>query len=259
MIFSLYSQIILSLSLSFIFHLFNFKNHFHSFFSTNNNNHKCPNPNRPVSSKPKLLISLPPSPTVHDMDPLMVCTESIGFESMPLVDDYDCSTIDENNEGGDDNNDEDCWRNTRVDEEKDVNGNNTFPPPLSSLDGNGLPSYILLPVRINGRLQLNKMNVKRPKTVYADRENGRLRLFLVTDQCYIEDDDAEQEEEKMVEESRYEYEEEKMVEESRYEYEEDDRVRDENNKKRYHCHQQLVNHHIHGSHGNLLMYGVSIV
>lgn len=183
------------------------------------------------------------------MEPLLVCTEGIGCESMQMVDDYDYdydySIIDENNEG-----DEYYWKNTRVVEEEGVNGNNTFPPPLSTLDSNGLPSYILLPVRMNGRLQLNKMKVKRPKTVYADREDGRLRLFLVTDECYIEEDDE------------VEQEEEEMIEESRYEYEEDDRVREWNNnekyRKRYYCHQQLVDN-IHGSHGNLLMYGVGIV
>ncbi|KAL5068686.1 hypothetical protein RYX36_019573 [Vicia faba] len=177
----------------------------------------------------------------------MVCTESIGFESTQLVDDYDYSIIDENIEGDEDDHDEYCSKNTTVveEEEEGVNGNNMFPPPLSSLGGNGLPRYILIPVRMNGRLQLNKMSVKRPKTVYADREDGRLRLFLVTDECHMEEEEEE------------------MVEESRYDYEEDDRVREWNDnekyRKRYHCHQQLVNNHIHGSHGNLLMYGVGIV
>jgi hypothetical protein len=89
-------------------------------------------------------------------------------------------------------------------------------------------------------------------------------LYLVPDQCYIDDleqeesedeeddDEEEEEEESTIVESESE---EEMDEESRYE--EDDRVREWNKQYRRKCHQQLVNH-IHGSHSNLLMCGVGI-
>ncbi|GAU21389.1 hypothetical protein TSUD_32180 [Trifolium subterraneum] len=155
-----------------------------------------------------------------------------------------------------------CRRKRMMTMKGGVNSNNKFPPPLSSLDGNGQPSFILLPVRRNGMLQLNKVEVRRPKTLYASRQDGRLRLYLVPDQCHIDDleqevseeeEDEEQEEESNIVES--ESSEEEMVEESRYE--EDDRVREWNTHYRRKCHQQLVNH-IHGSHNNLLMCAVGI-
>jgi len=267
MIFSLYFQIILSLSLSFLLHAFNFKKHLHSFLTllntTNNNNNKldlkCTK--HPFSSKSKPKISLPPPRTIHDMKQLMACTESI--DEMQLDD----ISVPENEYEGDGY----CSRNMRA-VEGGVNSNNTFPPPLSSLDVNCQPSYILLPVRKGGRLQLNKMRVNRPDILYANRQDGRLRLYLVPDQCnaddveqeeYYEDEEEEEEEEYSEEEEitmvESESKEEIMAEESRYE--EDDRVREWSNNKnneRYRrwCHQPLVNY-IHGSHSNLVMYGVA--
>ncbi|RHN80728.1 putative The fantastic four family protein [Medicago truncatula] len=253
MIFSLYFQIILSLSLSFLLHAFNFKKHLHSFLTllttTDKNNNKldlkCTN--HPFSSKSKPKISLPPPRTIHEMKQLMTCTESIN--------EYQ--------------GDEYCLRNTRA-VEGGVNSNNTFPPPLSSLDNNCQPSYILLPVRKDGRLQLNKMRVDRPDILYANRQDGRLRLYLVPDECnandveqeeYYEDDEEEEEylEEEEITIVESESEEEIMGEESRCE--EDDRAREWSNNKnneryRRRCHQQLVNY-IHGSHNNLVMYGVA--
>lgn len=270
MIFSLYFQIIISLSLSFLLHAFNFKKHLHTFLTllttTNNNNNKldlkCTK--HPFSSKSKLMISLPPPPTIQDMKQLMTCTESIGFESIDEMQ-LDDISVDENEYEGA----EYCSRNARA-VEGGVNSNNTFPPPLSSLDDNCQPNYILLPVRKDGRLQLNKMKVKRPDILYANRQDGRLRLYLVPDQCNANDveqeeyyEDEEEEEEYLEEEEitivESESEEEIMVEESRYE--EDDRVREWSNNKnneryRRRCHQQLVNY-IHGSHNNLVMYGVA--
>ncbi|KAK2402993.1 hypothetical protein QL285_052469 [Trifolium repens] len=183
-------------------------------------------------------------------------TESVGFESI------DEMQVDHFIYENDDYEGEYCRRKRMATVEGGVNSNNMFPPPLSSLDGNGQPSFMMLPVRRNGRLQLNKVEVTRPKPLYASRQDGRLRLYLVPDQCYI--DDLEQEESEDEEEDDDEEEEstiveleseEEMDEESRYE--EDDRVREWNKQYRRKCHQQLVNH-IHGSHSNLLMCGVGI-
>ncbi|CAJ2628637.1 unnamed protein product [Trifolium pratense] len=258
MIFSLYFQIILSFAFSFLLHLFNFKKHLNSFitlltlinitgFATNNNNNnnlKFVNPSVSFKSKPKPIISISGQPKIREMERFVNCTESVGFENIDENDEYEgeyCPT-----------------------KKRGVNSSNTFPPPLSSLGGNGQPSFILLPVRKNGMLQLNKVEVKRPTPLYASRQDGRLRLYLVPDQCYIddmeqeeesdeEDENEEEEEESTIVES--ESSEEKMVEESRYE--EDDRVREWNKQYRRKCHQEFVSH-IHGSHNNLLMCGVGI-
>ena len=279
MIFSLYFQIILSYSFSFLLHLFNFKKHLHSFLTLltttnatdpNNNNNNNINKlnlkfqNRPkYSSKAKLSISLPPPLSIRDMQQLMMCTENIGFASnneMQLVN--DSNSIDEI-EGDEIEGDDYSWKRNTEAVEGGVNSNNTFPPPLSSLDVTGQPNFVLLPVRNNGRLQLKKVSVKRSSIIYANRENGRLRLYIVPDQC--DNIDLEQEECHIEEEEEEEKEitnvesellsEEEMVEESIYE--EEDRVREWNNERcRGRCNQQLVNN-IYGSYNNLLMYGVS--
>lgn len=207
----------------------------------------------------------------------MVCTESVGFESIGER----IADVDDQIDGSDEDIDE-CWRT----EERRGNWRKaemSFPPPLSSLDGNGQPSFILLPVRKNGRLQLSKVRIKRPDIIHATRQDGRLRLYLVPDQCVLddyEDDDVEQqaceaEEEEIVEvESEEEEEEiveveseEEMAEEeiTRHEYkEEDNRVREwkgGDNERFRRCY-ELVNHiycinHVHSQH-NLHMFGLSI-
>ncbi|XP_010470373.1 PREDICTED: protein FANTASTIC FOUR 1-like [Camelina sativa] len=54
-----------------------------------------------------------------------------------------------------------------------------FPPPLSSLNGLGQPSFYLRPVRKDGRLELTRVMIDRPEIFHASREDGRLRLQLV--------------------------------------------------------------------------------
>uniref|UniRef100_A0A803Q009 DUF4283 domain-containing protein n=1 Tax=Cannabis sativa TaxID=3483 RepID=A0A803Q009_CANSA len=67
-----------------------------------------------------------------------------------------------------------------------------FPPPLSSLNQNGQPSFYLQAVRKEGRLELTEVRIHRPEILRAFRENGRLRLQFIRedDDC----DDAEEEE-----------------------------------------------------------------
>nr|XP_025647808.1 uncharacterized protein LOC112742786 [Arachis hypogaea] len=147
----------------------------------------------------------------------------------------------------------------------------SFPPPLSSLNQKGQASFALIPVRENGRLQLNKVRIKRPEILYASREHGRLKMFLVPDQC---DDDLEDEEEEEEPQQEFKVEEEEdestslVSEEEEEEEEEEVRVivgdwKFNNNKIEgfMRCHHQLVNQsqnnnpHNHHHH-NLNMYGV---
>ncbi|TKY52184.1 lateral signaling target protein [Spatholobus suberectus] len=139
---------------------------------------------------------------------LMTCTKSLGFQSIDINDEID---DDDNNN---DEDEDDCRRRMRLAE-----GRGNFPPPLSSLNGNGQPSFVLLPVRKNGRLQLSKVRIKRPKILYATRQDGRLRLFLIADQCVEDNAEEEEEEQELVDDV-----EERMAEE---EDEEDDEVVEE--------------------------------
>ncbi|XP_057425083.1 protein FANTASTIC FOUR 1-like [Lotus japonicus] len=276
--FSLYFPILLSLSLSFFLHAFN--KHIHSFFaliSTFNTTtnyklqKKC---HHPISSTANVLPLPPPPPIGGGIGRLVMCTESLGFESFEIE-----------NDDGDDNNM--IYNDSEGEVEEEGGGaaaegrEEAFPPPLSSLDGNGQPSFVLLPVRKDGRLQLSKVRVKRPEILRATRQDGRLRLYLVPDEECMVDDDMEQEdcEEEEPEEVGVETEEEETEEVvemiSRYceeEEEEEDRVREREfpasgrgNEWFRGCH-QVVHHiqchqHVHSSHHHnhhLRMYGVGI-
>ncbi|EEF49778.1 protein FANTASTIC FOUR 1 [Ricinus communis] len=118
---------------------------------------------------------------------LMSCTESLGFESC------DERRID-------DEIDELCSRTrsstTKVNwkkfgERREVK---KFPPPLSSLNHNGQPSFFLRPVRKDGRLELTEVRIDRPEILRASREDGRLRLHLIRDDEEEEDNDSNIEE-----------------------------------------------------------------
>ncbi|RDY06606.1 hypothetical protein CR513_09382, partial [Mucuna pruriens] len=117
---------------------------------------------------------------------LMACTKSLNFQSIDINDEIDA------NGNNNDDDEDDCWKKMKM-----------FPPPLSSLNRNGQPSFILVPVRENGRLQLNKVRIKRPEFLCAVRQDGRLRLFLVPDHC-VEDDVEEQEQEQEQEQEEQE-------------------------------------------------------
>lgn len=190
MVLFLYVPILLSLSISFLIHVF--KKHIHLFIldrvttfnSTNtmtNHNYKL-HPNSPPTIMHMHVPDSPPPPNqigfIEDVgegiEGLVTCTKSLAsFQSIDVS-----GEIDDNDNNDDEEDEDNCWRKTRVAE-----GRGNFPPPLSSLNGNGQPSFILVPVRKNGRLQLSKVRIKKPKILYATRQDGRLKLFLVPDQC----------------------------------------------------------------------------
>ncbi|XP_054800127.1 protein FANTASTIC FOUR 1 [Prosopis cineraria] len=72
----------------------------------------------------------------------------------------------------------------------------SFPPPLSSLNLNGRPSFFLRPVRKDGRLKLTEVRIHWPEILHAWRHNGRLTLHLIPDDSALDDleDDGEEEE-----------------------------------------------------------------
>ncbi|KAM7508488.1 hypothetical protein LguiA_018941 [Lonicera macranthoides] len=123
------------------------------------------------------------------VDGLMSCTESLGFESS-----------DERRIG--DQTMEDfrpmirrprSKRNDNAVVKREVK---KFPPPLSSLNNNGKPTFFLRPVRIDGRLELRIVKIQRPEILHASRQNGRLKLdFIVNEEIHdIEDEENDVEE-----------------------------------------------------------------
>ncbi|KAJ0013408.1 hypothetical protein Pint_19963 [Pistacia integerrima] len=111
---------------------------------------------------------------------LMSCTESLGFESS-----------DERNVEDD--------HYTRVESPTRAKGRKDagerrkpkkFPPPLSSFNRNGQPSFFLRSVRTDGRLELTEVRIDRPEILRASRQDGRLRLHLIN-----EEEEEEEEEE----------------------------------------------------------------
>ncbi|KAK7391965.1 hypothetical protein VNO78_20390 [Psophocarpus tetragonolobus] len=180
MVFFLYVSILLSLFLSFLLHVFNKRIHLFLMdlvitFSTTMHVLDSPPP-------PKQIGFI--NNVGKGIERLMACTESLGFQSIDINDE-----IDDNDTSNDENEDENYWwRKVRVKE-----GKGNFPPPLSSMNVNGQPSFVLVPIRQNGRLKLSKVSIKRPEILYATRQDGRLRLFLFPDHC-VEDDVEEQQE-----------------------------------------------------------------
>ncbi|XP_021898696.1 protein FANTASTIC FOUR 1 [Carica papaya] len=141
------------------------------------------------------------------VDGLMSCTESLGFES------YDERRVDE-----------DCridimaagaassssslsssrrkqWREDRQRSKREPK---KFPPPLSSLNDNGQPNFFLRPVRKDGRLELTEVRIHRPEILRASRQDGRLRLHLITDEEQGQEDVDVSEEEEIYEEAEQE-------------------------------------------------------
>ncbi|KAL1833423.1 hypothetical protein ACET3Z_003074 [Daucus carota] len=115
-----------------------------------------------------------------DIDKLASCTESLGFES--------------HNESSQDSVFEDTHKSranvkfTKFDKETKKIKNKSFPPPLSTFDDKGKPTFFLHPVRNNGRLKLIKVNINTPdQSLGASRDNGRLRLHLLESDHKIDD------------------------------------------------------------------------
>jgi hypothetical protein len=133
------------------------------------------------------------------------------------------------------------------------NSMRSFPPPLTSLNRNGKPSFYLRPVRKDGRLELTEVRIHRPDILHASRHDGRLTLHLIPDPDQEEDDDDEEEEELVEEEEEQEEQEEEVVDG------EENRgipmVVGNSNEGLKRCH-EMVNR-VHGNH--LQMCGISIV
>jgi len=172
---------------------------------------------------------------------LMSCTESLGFESS------DERRFDDDNEL--------CsreiptinkvkWR--EFGEKKEAK---KFPPPLSSLNHNGQPSFFLKPVRKDGRLELTEVRIDRHEILRASRQDGRLRLHLVEDEEFpvVEEEyEPEQEQEEYLEEEKEgELEEEEMVVKENNEEESAGELGFRVNKEglRIRCHELVVDHH----------------
>ncbi|KAF3454409.1 hypothetical protein FNV43_RR04856 [Rhamnella rubrinervis] len=187
------------------------------------------------------------------IDGLMSCTESLGFESSDerrADDQIEAMPMNRRCVYEDDHEEELClmvrpWTNKKwrkMGERREVK---KFPPPLSSLNRNGQPSFFLRPVRKDGRLELTEVRIDRPEILRAYREDGRLRLHLLVSDDEPADEDCIQEEEKEGRQEKEDIEEEEDEEEVK-EIIEEDRV-DEwkfsvSGEGIRRCH-ELVNHH----------------
>ncbi|XP_039057754.1 protein FANTASTIC FOUR 2-like [Hibiscus syriacus] len=135
---------------------------------------------------------------IRFMDDMDLCTESLGFESC-----NERQIDDDDGRGGEYNGfcEEEIrgrWRDKKRVEEKRLEDkrNKKFPPPLSSLNQNGKPCFYLKPVRANGRLELTEVKIHRPEILCAVRENGRLRLHLVSSDACCKFNEEEEDEER---------------------------------------------------------------
>lgn len=144
------------------------------------------------------------------VDGLMSCTESLGFESSDerRVDDQieNLDVIEEL-----------CSRResmagSRWKREHAKREASQFPPPLSSLNQDGKPTFFLRPVRKDGKLELQEVKIGRQEILRASREGGRLRLHLIRNEDEDFEEDYEEEEEEEELEDRAVQEEENMQE-----------------------------------------------
>ncbi|KAM0994959.1 hypothetical protein COP2_010662 [Malus domestica] len=213
------------------------------------------------------------------VDGLTSCTESLGFESSNerLVDDHQIieriSHVHEKaNENDQDGVEEDaCLRMMRHSMKREPKWTKMgkrrvepkkFPPPLSSLNQNGHPRYYLRPERKDGRLELTEVRIYRPEIFRAYREDGRLRLLLVSHEPHIQEEEEpilEGIEEVQGEEKAFLDDEEEIIEKE--EEEEEEKEEDSGGEwlkggaEGFRRCQNLVNHHhVHHHHhhdGNL--------
>ncbi|WOH04527.1 hypothetical protein DCAR_0623936 [Daucus carota subsp. sativus] len=106
-----------------------------------------------------------------DDDRLASCTELLGFES---CDNYGSDYLDKTKTR--------VSIASRVEErrrERMKMKTKVFPPPLTTLNENGKPVFMLQPERKDGRLRLSVVQVHRRESLRCYRENGRLRMYLV--------------------------------------------------------------------------------
>ncbi|XP_043708347.1 protein FAF-like, chloroplastic [Telopea speciosissima] len=99
------------------------------------------------------------------------CTESLGFESSdhPMEE----SLVEELSRSRSTTTARSRWKTTVAKVRKQ---DKKFPPPLTSMNQNGQRNFYLKPVRMNGRLELTEVSIRRPEVFRACREDGRLRL-----------------------------------------------------------------------------------
>ncbi|XP_059302507.1 uncharacterized protein LOC132054535 [Lycium ferocissimum] len=114
----------------------------------------------------------------------MSCTESLGLENFDVDDDQNIENLNDGIGVESSTSITSCKR-TSVEQKEKI-----FPPPLSSLLKDGKPSFFLEPIRKDGRLELNEVNIDPSQTLLTSRKGGRLRLSLIPDQ--------EEEEERMM-------------------------------------------------------------
>lgn len=213
-----------------------------------------------------------------DVDGLMSCTESLGFESSDerRVDDRIDIVRNDNEKVNDDNDVDEVWRRRLIMKRAEGRGKlcnvRSFPPPLSSLNRNGKPSFYLRPVRKDGRLELTEVRIHRPEILHASRHDGRLTLHLIPDQPSLEEEEEyEEEEQEFVQENEEEQElvvqEEEEEEVVVVEEEEEEEISSRggewgysggvgsNNEGLRRCHEMVNNH----QHNHLPMCGISIV
>lgn len=129
-------------------------------------------------------------------DGFVSCTESLGFESSDEI-----MRVDDQVEPDEEEvelslmrkceNKRSEWRRMRDKRSVDKD-NNKFPPPISSLNKNGHPNFYLRPVRKDGRLELTEVRIHRPEILRAHREDGRLRLHLISHDQEQEEDIEEE-------------------------------------------------------------------
>ncbi|KAL7003030.1 hypothetical protein U1Q18_004189 [Sarracenia purpurea var. burkii] len=145
---------------------------------------------------------------------LMSCTESLGFESSD-----ERRSVDEQTENIDDG---ELGSRTAAAAESRTKRKRSeviksdvkkFPPPLSSLNQDGKPTFSLRPVRKDGRLELREVKNERLEGFHASRQDGRLRLNLIRDVDVEEQSEEEEEEEKVEDNNRGVQEEEEEEEE----------------------------------------------
>ncbi|XP_061348501.1 uncharacterized protein LOC133293896 [Gastrolobium bilobum] len=229
-----------------------------------NNNPPPPPPPPPSSTSPSRIEFI--DDIGGGVDGLMSCTESLGFESSDerRISDNRMDKIDDKNGDGDekvnDDNDDEVWQRRMMRAEGRGNWRKvrSFPPPLSSLNRNGKPSFFLRPVRKDGRLELTEVRIQRPEILHASRHDGRLTLHLIPDQSILE----EEEEEEIISDEEEEEEEEERVAEWRFRVGGKEGIKRCHEMVNQHHHHHHHHHHVHANHHHhhhLRMCGISIV
>ncbi|XP_019055952.1 PREDICTED: trichohyalin-like [Nelumbo nucifera] len=100
-----------------------------------------------------------------------------------------------------------------------------FPPPLTSLDDNGHPTFFLKPVRNNGRLEFTMVRIDSPHILRATRQDGRLILHQIKSEPIRQEEEVqvkEQEQENVLTIDQEEKEEEDKEKELSREMEEEE-------------------------------------